>query len=153
MSEKFTAVVKAKNFVELDVEELKFLLGLENKIVESEEKVYEAVIDWIKMDVVGREKHVEELLSFMKFINMSLDFLNQVVASERLIEVSHVCMKSVFRAIGNYKPSSATTALPTTSRLKGSNSLSLKNFLTVDYKMVWKQTSVGLQKTWLQHDY
>ena len=153
MSEKFTAVVKAKNFVELDVEELKFLLGLENKTVESEEKVYEAVIGWIKMDVVGREKHAEELLGFVKFPNMSLDFLNQVVAKERLIEVSDVCMKSVLQAIGNYKPRLATTALPTTSSLKSSNSLSLKNFLAVDYKTVWKQTAVGLQKTLLQHDY
>ena len=153
MSEKFTAVVKTKNFVELDVEELKFLLGLENKNIESEEKVYEAVISWTKMDVVGREKHVEELLGFVKFPNMSLDYLNQVVAKEKLIEVSHVCMKSVLQAIGNYKPRLATTALPTTSSLKSSNSLSLKNFLAVDYKTVWKQTTVGLQKTLLQHDY
>ena len=151
MSKKFTAIVKAKNFVELDVEELKFLLGLENKTVESEEKVYEAVIDWIKMDVVGREKHVEELLSFVKFTNMSLDFLNQVVAKERLIEVSHVCMKSVFRAIGNYKPRSAAEALPTTSRLKSSNSLPLKNFLAVDGRTVWKETSFSTHKILLRH--
>ena len=68
---------------------MKFLLGLENKTVESEEMVYKAVIGWIKIDEVGREKHVEELLSFVKSANMSLDFLNQVTTKEKLIEISH----------------------------------------------------------------
>ena len=53
------------------------------------------------MDVVGREKHVEELLGFVKFPNMSLDFLIRIVAKEKLIKVSHSCIKCVFRAIGS----------------------------------------------------
>ena len=122
LSEKFTALVKTKNFVVMDVEKLKFLLGLENKNVESDEKVYDAAISWIKMNVVGREKHVEELLGFVKFPNMSLDFLIRIVAKEKFIEVSLSCIKSVFRAIGKYKQRSAAEALPTTSSLESTKS-------------------------------
>jgi len=116
LSELFNDAINAKNFVELDVDELKYLLSLENKIVESEEKVYEAVIGWIKHDLINREKFVGELLSFVKFSEMSLDFFNLVVAKETIIRCSFVTMQSFINAIVNCKRFESASKIPAKRR-------------------------------------
>ena len=92
LSAKFDAVMAAKNFVELEMEEIKHLLSLENRNVKSETNVYEAVIKWIKMDVLGREKYTEELLCLLKFSEMPLHFSTKVAAKEKLVENSYASL-------------------------------------------------------------
>ena len=162
ISKKFDSVMTASNFVELDIEELKHLLGLEEKSVESEEKLYESVIGWIKHDRFEREIYAKELLDFINFSEMSLEFLNQVVAKEKLIEDSHETLKAVFRAIRSYKSpapkqpeevyNSATSDGESTTSSRSCLAL-LDDFVAVDSENVWRFTSNGLRRTRLDYNH
>ena len=81
---QFDAFVKAEQFIELNVEDLKHLLGLQKRRVKSEDEVYKAVIGWIKHDLIGHEIYAERLLSLINFSKMSVDFLKRVIANEKL---------------------------------------------------------------------
>ena len=154
LSAKFDAVMAAKNFVELEMEEIKHLLSLENRNVKSEKKVYEAAIKWIKMDVLGREKYAEELLCLLKFSEMPLDFSTKVAAKEKLIENFYASLKSLFRAIGNYKSplpqQSAAIDKPSTSKQFVSP---INGCAAVDSKAVWKMTMNGFEQTALKYNH
>ena len=154
LSAKFDAVMAAKNFVELEMEKIKHLLSLRNRNVKSETNVYEAVINWIKTDVLGREKYAEELLCLLKFSEMQLEFLTKVAAKEMLIENSYSSLKALFRAIGNYKSplsqQSAAIDQPSTSKQFVSP---INDCVAVDSKTVWKMTTSGLEKTALKYNH
>ena len=154
LSAKFDAVMAAKNFVELEMEEIKHLLSLRNRNVKSETNVYEAVINWIKMDVLGREKYAEELLCLLKFSEMPLEFLTKVAAKEKLVENPYASLKALFRAIGNYKSplpqQSAAIDQPSTSKQFVSP---INGCVAVDSKTVWKMTTSGLEKTALKYNH
>ena len=96
---QFDAVVKTRQFIELNVEDLKHFLALEKRSVKSEDEVYKAVIGWIKHDLIGHEIYTEELLSLINFSKMSVDFLKRVVTNEKLIEKSLACTRAVLGAI------------------------------------------------------
>ena len=144
-----------ESFVALESKELKHLLALENKNVESEKRVYQAVIGWINHDVTNREKYVEELLSLLNFSEMSLAFLSKVVATEKLIQSSFLVTKAVLSAVGNPKtdsPASNESCSPDKNEDIGSV-LPLHDFVAVDNANVWTVTSKGLKKHKLKYDH
>ena len=145
LAEKFTDFVNAQNFAYLKKDDLKHLLGLKKKKVESE-KVFESVIGWIKHDAINREKCAEEFFNCVDFTEMSLDFLTEVVANEKLIGDSRLCSKLVLDAIGLL----SVIEKPRISRPCG---LALRDFVAVDGKRVMKVTSHDLQKLPLKHDH
>jgi len=109
LSENFDEIIYAPIFVDLTAEELKHWLSLKNRSVKFEEKLYAAVVVWIKHDFINREKYVAGLLSLMKFSEMSLEFLTQVVVKENLIQNALPVTRSVFNAIGNPKIQPSTS--------------------------------------------
>ena len=154
LSAQFNNVVTGSSFAEYDVDELKHLIGLQSKSVDSEEKVYEAVIRWINHNTVERQKFVEDLLSIVKFSEMSLKFLLQVVAKEKLIENSHAILKAVFQAIRNCKsPASEQSAAANQAKIRKYLNLPVNSFVAVDRKSVWKVTEYGLIETMLEHNH
>ena len=77
---------------------------------------------------------------------MSLDFLTQVVANEKLIGDSRLCSKLVLDAIG-------LCSVIERPRLSQPCGLALCDLVAVDGKRVMKVTSHGLQKLPLKHDH
>ena len=102
VAHKFDSVIRSKHFVELDIEELKFLLKLENKKVKSENDIYEAVVFWIKQDLIGHEKYAEELLNCIDYSKLTLNFLKEKVSKEKLIEASFCLTRAVLNAISGH---------------------------------------------------
>ena len=147
MSEKFIDIITAENFIAINVEELKYLLCLKKKKVESEEKVYEVVIGWIKHDndIINREKHAEELFSLLKFSVMPSEFLSKVVAKETILRSSLVVMQAVLSAIGNHQPQKSAQEEQNKKHYKKSPSqkenrmpdLPLSGFLAADQSAIW----------------
>jgi len=144
LSMQFNMFIQSEHLVKLDISELKYLLSLENKNVESEEEIYKALIGWINYDVLNREKQIEELMSYVRFTEMSLDFLNQVVAKEVLIGISDVCTRNVV---------DATASLIKKRKILNPHDLQIHNFLAVEGKRVMKITAVGIEKFLLNHDH
>ena len=99
---QFDDFVRAGQFIELNIEELKHLLGLKTKEVKSEEDVYKAVIRWINRDVNSRKKYADSLLSYINFAKLSKSFLKEVVASEKLMDNSLACSRAVLHAITSH---------------------------------------------------
>ena len=136
LCEMFDTLLKSEELVELDAEELKHLLGLENREVKSEEEVYKAVIGWIKHDVGNREKYVVELLGAVNFSKIQLGFLKEVVFSEELIANSVVSSRMVMNSIINYP-----------------NPLPVMTFLAVNDTSVLKYKKGNLEKRRLWHNH
>ena len=155
LAQKFDTMVTAGDLIELEIDELQYLLSLENKNVRSQEKLYQAIIDWLNIDIIGREKFVDQLMEFVEFSSMSLEFLNHVVAKEKLMESSLSCSKAILRAIGNKKQTLfATSSQPLMSR-SSAPVLPLSNFVAVDSKSVfkWNSKDMDLKKQMLQYDH
>ena len=95
----FETVLSSKEFLTLDVDEVKSLLNLKKKKVSSEDRVYDAIIGWVKNDVSSRSTHIGELFSAINLSVVSWDFLNQVIIKEHLITESLECMKVLVQAM------------------------------------------------------
>ena len=149
--EIFTDIIELGNFVDLEKDDLKHLLGLEKKF-ELEEKVYEAVIGWIRHEVTNREQHAEELLSLLKFSKMPLDFLTQVVAKEKLLGTSH-CAGLVLNAIANFKPAAKQKATKDKSTSCELRTNVLNGFIAVDGRTIWKSKQNQLTQKKLSYDH
>ena len=60
--QNFSTVVESEDFLKLEVDQLLELFRADNLCVESEEKVFEASIKWIKYDPAERERFIVNLL-------------------------------------------------------------------------------------------
>lgn len=58
----FSSVVESEEFLRLEVEQVMELLSADELSVGSEEKVFEAVLRWVKFDPVERDKFIVDLL-------------------------------------------------------------------------------------------
>jgi len=61
----FTSVCYDKDFLELDADSLVDIIGSDSLIVESEESVFNAVIQWFKFNEEDRLKHLPEVSIFL----------------------------------------------------------------------------------------
>ena len=131
--------------------------------MESEEKVYEGVIGWIKHDndIINREKHAEELFCLLKFSVMPSEFLSEVVAKETILRSLLVVMQAVLSAIGNHQPQKSAQEEQNKKHDKKSPSqkenrmpdLPLSGFLAVDQSAIWKVVAKEVKKTNLKYDH
>ena len=87
----FLSVVKSDDFKALDFEKVKQLVGHDEIIVSREEEVYEAVISWVKHDILSRECLFPELLKCLRFFSMSKSSLRKIM-EEQLVVKSLTCM-------------------------------------------------------------
>ena len=93
IEQQFETVIRSKEFLTLDVEEVKSLLNLKEKKVSSEDCVYNATIDWVKNDANSRSIYLGGLFSAINLSSVSWDFLTQVIVKEHLITDSLERMK------------------------------------------------------------
>ena len=59
-------MVKSDDFKALDFEKVKQLVSHDEIIVSKEEEVYEAVVSWVKHDILSRECLFPELLKCLR---------------------------------------------------------------------------------------
>ncbi|XP_027841319.2 kelch-like protein 3 isoform X1 [Aphis gossypii] len=82
---KFSDVYKNEEFLHITLNELIPIIKNEDLCV-AEEKVYESVIKWIKHDRENRNKHLPDLMKYVRLPIISQEFLESTVDKELLLE-------------------------------------------------------------------
>ena len=88
--QNFVSVVRSEDFMALDFEKIKELVSHDEIIVSREEDVYEAVVSWVKHDVLSRECLFPELLKCLRLLSMSKYGLREILKEELVIK-SRTC--------------------------------------------------------------
>ena len=147
LSKQFRTVIDSVSFPTLEINDVKHLFGLKRKTPYSEEKLYRAIINWIKRDLNDRGKHAEDLLKFVKFSKTSLNFLDETVVREELVVKSHAIIQDVREIIKDWYPFALQPS-------RGAEQAwPIKDFVAVDRRTVYKVTKGGLQKQMLRFDH
>ena len=97
--QNFVAVVKSESFKALGFEKVKDLLCNDEIIVSKEEEVYEAVIAWVKHDLLAREHLLPELLKCVRLFSMSKYSLRDILETEELIIKNSTCANTLHKGM------------------------------------------------------
>ena len=98
----FTCVVESEDFKTLEYNKVKMFISQDEIIVSKEEEVYEAVIRWVKHDMVSRESFFPELLKCVHIFSMSKFSLREIVANEELVLKNQECMSTVLKGMSSF---------------------------------------------------
>lgn len=74
--QNFAQVVQSDEFLKLEVDLLMGLFSADDLNVESEEKVFEAMMLWIKHDPANRDKYIADLLEHVSGVSFCLPSVN-----------------------------------------------------------------------------
>ena len=87
----FVAFVKSKGFLSLGFEQVKELMCQDELQISEEEEVYEAIITWVRHDLVSRECFFPDLLKCLRLFSMSKYSLRMILDREELVTKNPVC--------------------------------------------------------------
>lgn len=71
----FQEVSESDDYCKLSFDSLKTILSRDNVRVDSQEKVFTAVIKWITYDLEDRKNYLPDLLQFVRFADFTADYL------------------------------------------------------------------------------
>ena len=94
----FGDVAKGEEFLSLPPEDVVKLISREELNVRSEEEVFEAVVQWVKNDIVERKDFLSELLKHVRLPLISPRYLCDIVSGEELIRSNLACRDLVDEA-------------------------------------------------------
>lgn len=94
----FLKLVHSDEFVTLTFEELVDIIRRDELNVPSEERIFEAIMKWVKYDQASRQLLLPHVLSKVRLPLLSPQFLADSVATEELIKTSHQCRDLVDEA-------------------------------------------------------
>ena len=98
--ENFLTLLRSDDFKSLaDFEKVKTLISRDEIVVSKEEDVYEAVILWVKHDVLSRECLFPELLKCVRAFSMSKYSLRRIRDKEELVTKSRECMRILHQGL------------------------------------------------------
>ena len=87
----FISIVKSEDFKTLNIEKVKQLISHDEIIVSKEDDVYEAIVSWVKHDLMSRECLFSELLKCLRLFSISKYSLQQML-KEELVLKSRTCL-------------------------------------------------------------
>ncbi|XP_068603855.1 kelch-like protein 40b isoform X2 [Brachionichthys hirsutus] len=83
--ERFHLISRDEDFLQLLPSELAAILANDNLGVETEEAVFEALMNWVSRDTEGREKELPGLLDCVRLRLVNEDYLKEKVEKHKLI--------------------------------------------------------------------
>ncbi|XP_029979393.1 kelch-like protein 40b [Sphaeramia orbicularis] len=86
--ERFQLITRDEEFLQLHPSELAAILANDNLNVETEEAVFEALMNWVSRDTENREKELPGLLDCVRLRLVSEDYLKEKVEKHKLISSS-----------------------------------------------------------------
>lgn len=86
----FTAVAKDEDFKKLCLEDTVILLDSDNLYVDSEEQIFVAAMEWLKVDK-SRHEHASKILLCVRLPLLSPTYLSSIVASNWIIKKDIPC--------------------------------------------------------------
>lgn len=94
----FEEVVIQEEFMSLTLHQVESLFTCNEIQVNSEEPVYEAVVDWVKYDPEERKSQLPRLLQHVRLPLLSAKYITDVLDKEPLIRQCHACRDLVDEA-------------------------------------------------------
>ncbi|KAM9833353.1 kelch-like protein 3 isoform X3 [Syngnathus typhle] len=94
----FSEVVQCEEFASLSLQQVCSLFSSDKLTVPTEEKVFEAMILWIKQDS-SRVEHMPKLMEHVRLPLLSRDYLVQIVEEEALIKNNNICKDFLIEAM------------------------------------------------------
>jgi len=91
IQKNFVAVSKSEEFSQLGISDVLSILSRDELHIESEEQVYNVMMNWIRKDTEMRSVHLPQLLKCVRMPLLTPQFITDYVASEALIKGSHQC--------------------------------------------------------------
>uniref|UniRef100_A0A8B9GWF3 Kelch-like family member 2 n=1 Tax=Astyanax mexicanus TaxID=7994 RepID=A0A8B9GWF3_ASTMX len=95
----FSEVVQCEEFLNLGMDQVCSLIASDKLTVTSEEKVFEAVIAWVKHDKDVRQEHMAHLMEHVRLPLLSREYLVQRVEEESLVKNSSACKDYLIEAM------------------------------------------------------
>ncbi|XP_039668719.1 kelch-like protein 3 isoform X4 [Perca fluviatilis] len=95
----FTEVVQGEEFMGLSLQQVCSLISSDKLTVSTEEKVFEAMISWIKHDKPARLEYMPKLMEHVRLPLLSRDYLVQIVEEEALIKNNNTCKDFLIEAM------------------------------------------------------
>ncbi|CAK8685803.1 unnamed protein product [Clavelina lepadiformis] len=99
ISKNLRAVLKSFDFLQLNLDDVKALLKLENYEDLIDEDKFKSVADWTKYDNDTRRKHFYDLFQLIQLDYLSKTFLKDVVHAEELVRDSVDCMNKLLTSL------------------------------------------------------
>lgn len=95
----FSNVYKEEEFKKMPYKQLKDLVMDDSLKVQSEEMVFEAVWQWISHDVNARKGYVPDIMQYVRFPLMNLQYLHGNSSIQRLTREYRMCKELIREAI------------------------------------------------------
>lgn len=95
----FANVYKEDEFKKMPYKQLKGLVMDDSLKVQSEEMVFEAVWQWIVHDIDARKIHVADIMQYVRFPLMNLQYLNENSSIQKLKREFRICKELIREAI------------------------------------------------------
>ncbi|XP_053179991.1 kelch-like protein 3 isoform X1 [Scomber japonicus] len=95
----FTEVVQGEEFLGLSLQQVCSLISSDKLTVSTEEKVFEAMIAWIKYDKPARLEYMPKLMEHVRLPLLTRDYLVQIVEEEALIKNNNTCKDFLIEAM------------------------------------------------------
>lgn len=95
----FANVYKEDEFKKMPFKQLKGLVMDDSLKVQSEEMVFEAVWQWIVHDIDARKIHVADIMQYVRFPLMNLQYLNENSSIQKLKREFRICKELIREAI------------------------------------------------------
>ncbi|XP_066504964.1 kelch-like protein 3 isoform X2 [Hoplias malabaricus] len=95
----FSEVMLGEEFMGLSLQQVCSLISSDKLTVSTEEKVFEAMVSWIKHDKEARLEHMPKLMEHVRLPLLSRDYLVQIVEEEALIKNNNTCKDFLIEAM------------------------------------------------------
>ncbi|KAL0271210.1 UNVERIFIED_CONTAM: hypothetical protein PYX00_008380 [Menopon gallinae] len=95
----FQDVVSTEEFLLLPFAEVEELISNTQLNIASEEKVFLAVLNWVRHDLTNREQYISKLMRHVRLPLMTRDFLLSHVDSENLVRDNSECKELLLEAM------------------------------------------------------
>ena len=97
--ENFDNITKCDHFKALTIQKLTPIVQNLSRNVVKETSIYDAIIGWIRHDESNRKNAICELLLLVDLHKLPSDFLEDVVATDPVVNDNNECLKTVMSAI------------------------------------------------------
>ncbi|XP_072899193.1 kelch-like protein 2 isoform X6 [Hemitrygon akajei] len=95
----FSEVVLGEEFLNLGIDQVCGLIASDMLTISSEEKVFEAVIAWVKHDKEPRQEHMARLMEHVRLPLLTREYLVQRVEEEALVKNNNACKDYLIEAM------------------------------------------------------
>ncbi|XP_047146015.1 kelch-like protein diablo isoform X2 [Hydra vulgaris] len=96
--DNFITIANSNEFLHLEVDRLIEIVSSDDTKVEQEEQVFEAIMNWVKFDIINRRRYFKDLVTHVRFPLISPYYLMDHVESEDLVCQTPECISLLLEA-------------------------------------------------------